>query len=168
MLATFDAQAQRGAVEKAPRRIEKRRAHRRVERVDAVADDERAAFGAVGLPARLVELLKRHRRPTLLGGEAREMASELADQIAARNPDRQAEALAGCGVVDDELDRERVAMGRGDVDGVADHRAIVAAGTRRRSQARWRPCRTALHSVVSHDRHSHRACRGCTGEPRCA
>src|SRR6185295_8185729 len=91
----------------------------------------------------LVELLQRHARAVLLGDEVREVARELADQIAAGNPDRKAEALPGCRIVDDELDRKRVAMRRGDVDGVADHRAIVAAGKRRRSQARWRPCRAA-------------------------
>src|ERR1700754_3113667 len=92
-LAALHPQAESGAVEEASLGIEKGGAHREVEGVDPIAQHQFAGAAAADDPGRLVELLERRRPSSLLGFERKEMARELAHQVAARNPDRQAEAL---------------------------------------------------------------------------
>ena len=136
----FDPQADAGAVEEPARRIEKRGAHRGVEGVHPVADDERHAGGGARQPARLVELLQRQRRAALLRREARQVTRELAHQVAAGYPGRKAQALLGSGPVDAQLDRESVPVRGADVDVIADH----CADCRRRHAAAIRGKMTTM------------------------
>jgi len=91
--AALDAQAQRSGVEEAAPRVEKGRAHRGVERVNEVADDQIGAARAAHEPGRLVELLEDNRFAALRRLECRQMPGEFTHQVAARNPRRQAQAL---------------------------------------------------------------------------
>ena len=129
-LAALDTQAHAGAVEEAPARVEKGSAHRGVERIHAVAHDQRTAPAAARQPGRLVDLLKRQRARVLRGADAREVARELAHQVAAGDPDRQAQALLWRGLCDGERDAEVMGVRFGGGDAVQDHGRGACCGER--------------------------------------
>ena len=128
-LLPHDAQAQAGAVEKAARRVQPGRAHRRVVGADLVAQRKRRAAAARGAPAVLVELRERHGRIALLRLQTLQVFGKLAHQIAARNPHRQCKLLRRqrCGHAECDREQVRVQVGGGNavVDGSAGG---VAAG----------------------------------------
>ena len=120
-VAAVDPQAQAGAVEEASARIEKCSSHRVVKRIDPVADRERCAPCAVDAPAGLVKLLDRQVASALARRQPREMASELANHVAAGNPHRQGHKLRGIGSSHGQRDAEMVAVGIGNIDAVGNH-----------------------------------------------
>jgi hypothetical protein len=131
-LAALDAQAQRGAVEEAAVRVDKGGAHRGVERIDQVADDQRRAPFAARQPGRLVELLQRQLARALLRAQLRQVARELAHQVAAGDPRRQAQALLGSRPRHGEGDAKQVGMRLRDFDSVGEHREAAFNCRRRR------------------------------------
>ena len=105
------AKAQAGVVEETPRRGQKGRAHRGVEGVDLVLQDQGRCTTAVDLPRRLVQLLHGARRAPLARLQAAEVAPKFAHHVAAGNPHRQAHHLSRIGLGYRERDAVGVVVG---------------------------------------------------------
>jgi hypothetical protein len=95
-LAALDAQAHAGAVEEAARR-RGNAARTESRRRRPVAHDELGVGRARDASVALSSCSTRHRPARLLGAQRRQVARELAHQVAARNPHRQAERCVGAG-----------------------------------------------------------------------
>ena len=95
MLAPRHRQEHGTAVEVGMRGVEVRRAHRQVPCVDLAGHRQRTDAGRAA-PTVLVDLGHRHRQAlTVACTDSQHLASELAHEVAARDPDRQPERLAG-------------------------------------------------------------------------
>ena len=117
-------QAQAGGVKEAASVVQKSGAHRGVQRVHGVLQFQRLAGHRSGLPAVFVELLERHRLPSLRGAQALQVLGKLAHQVAARNPHRQADALVVGRLVNAQRDGKQVGLR-------AEHRhGVVQPGRR--------------------------------------
>ena len=108
--AALGLQAQAGRVEEATVGIEPGRAHRVVVGVDLVADRQRLAGAAFHHPAVLVQLHHAAGLAVLAGAQLLQVTRKFADQVAARNPDRQHQFLLGSGLLYHHLDLEQVLM----------------------------------------------------------
>ena len=85
----------------------------------------------------LFELAQVDRASFLMRLEARQVARELAHEVAARDPYRQAHALFGGGALDAQRDAKAVRVGVGDLDPVGDARAQRATRRRRALKQMW-------------------------------
>ncbi len=130
--AAVDRQAQAGAVEEAAVVAEPGGAHRRVERVGVVRDDQRGAARSRDAPAILGQLHQRSFLRALARLEAAEMARELAHHVAARDPRGQAQGLLGRRIGDGQRDLELVGRRVGDLDSIVNHSARAARAARGR------------------------------------
>ncbi|KAG0895210.1 hypothetical protein G6F57_018134 [Rhizopus arrhizus] len=70
-----------------------RAAHRQVPRVDHVFDPQRTVARR-GLPGVVVDFVDIHAPRARMGRQRFDLAREIADEVAARNPGRQRQALA--------------------------------------------------------------------------
>ncbi len=150
VLASFDAQAQAGAVEEAAVRIEKGGAHRGIEGVDLVAQLQRLVTAAGDVPSRLVALRRHEFAVTLPGVQTRQVARELTDQVAAGNPHRQADPLQRRRVGHRQADAKAMRMKRRDeVDSVGNHEGGSGVGARIREALRTKksPPKRALRQA---------------------
>ncbi|MNV90300.1 hypothetical protein D3C71_1846740 [compost metagenome] len=94
------SQKHAGAVEKAVGFVQVRATHRQVPGVHHVLHPQRAVGGG-DLPGVVVDLVDNHAARARVGRYGFDLAREVADQVAARNPGRQRQALAvGRGGVD--------------------------------------------------------------------
>ncbi len=118
----LDGQEDAGAVEETVGLVEMRGAHRQIPGINLVMQAQRAAGPQRrGAPAVLVELLHAPRLAIDLGPQAHDVARELADHVAARDPRRQAENLASrIGIAHGAADLEQVGTGMGGTDAVFD------------------------------------------------
>ena len=113
-------------------------AHRGVVGVDAVADPDLRGSARLHPEAVLVE--PHHRQPgpgAVVGLDALQVARELADQVAARGPDREGEDRRRPGRVEDGFHLEEVGMGLCHGDAVA-HSPRMLTGISRPITARRR------------------------------
>ncbi len=90
----FGAEEDRAAVEEAVRGVQVRGAHGQVPGVDLIAERKRPVHRC-RLPALLVQLGQCHRLAAGIRADAHDIACEVADHVAAGNPRRQVEQLAG-------------------------------------------------------------------------
>ena len=96
LFLTNDAQEDAGAVEEGVRFVEVGAAYRKIPGMDFAGDGERRAeFERRGLPGVLAELDQRHVLAARFGADGDDVAGEIADQVAARNPCRQGKTLSG-------------------------------------------------------------------------
>ena len=95
VLLAEHAQEDAGAVEEAVCRVEVGATYREVPGVDGHGHRQRGAIlDRRGLPGVLVELVEAHGFAAGFGADGDHMAGEFTNQVAARNPRRQSEALA--------------------------------------------------------------------------
>ena len=100
-----------GAVEEGVRLVEVGAAHREIPGVDLVGQGKRLLpFQRFGLPGVLVDLVECNGLAAGFGRDTDDLPGEVANQIAAGNPRRQREALAG-GVGELDAARHFVEMG---------------------------------------------------------
>ena len=124
-VSAMHPQQQAGAVEKAASGVEKRRPHRGVEGVDAVAQRQRTAALAIHRPGGLVELCQRAGLAALAGLKPGDVAGEFAHHVAARNPDRQRHGLPHIRLGHRDRDAIVVAVQIGDIDAVVNHQRTI-------------------------------------------
>ena len=125
-----------GAIEEAMGRVEVGRTHRQVPGIDLIVQHQRARPGLNRrAPGVLVELLERARFAIGLRGQADDVARELPDHVAARNPRRQAEHLAlRIGLVHGAGHLEQMRARIGGADAVFDGRQIARLRARERGR----------------------------------
>jgi hypothetical protein len=121
VLPALDREEHGRAVEVGMRGVEVGGAHGEVPCVDLAGDRQRPLAGCA-LPAVLVHLRHGHRFPLPVArDDGHHMAGELAHQVAARDPDRQPQPLAGrVGVGHPQGDLEAVRFRRNGNDQVVD------------------------------------------------
>ncbi|KAG1257744.1 hypothetical protein G6F65_015801 [Rhizopus arrhizus] len=93
VVLAMHAQEHAGAVEEAVAFVQMRAAHRQVPRVDHVFDPQRTGARR-GLPGGVVDFVDIHAPRARMGRQRFDLAREIADEVAARNPGRQRQALA--------------------------------------------------------------------------
>ncbi|MCY1541916.1 hypothetical protein D9M68_776320 [compost metagenome] len=96
VILAMHAQKDAGAVEEAVGFVQVRAAHRQVPGVDHVFHSQRAVAGR-RLPSVVVRFVDGQAAGARIGRQRFDLAREVADQVAARNPGRQGQALAAGG-----------------------------------------------------------------------
>lgn len=113
-------QTQAGTVEKPPCCIEPRGTHGIIESVNLVMQYQRLGGITGDEPSAFIVLLHDQAVASLYSGQLQQVFRELAHQVAAWDPHRQANALLCCGLGDGERDREAVPMQVSDRNAVTD------------------------------------------------
>ncbi|MNQ77235.1 hypothetical protein D3C85_920950 [compost metagenome] len=93
VVLAMHAQENAGAIEEAVSFVQMRAAHRQVPGIDHVLHPQRTVTGR-GLPGVVVDFVDIHPPRAGMRGHRFDLARKIADQIAARNPGRQGQALA--------------------------------------------------------------------------
>ena len=118
-VAAFRQQEQARSVEIAAPPVEIRAAHGLVERVDGDRDGELVLRPAHD-PGAAVDLLDRQSSSAAHGADRHDLAREVAEKVAARDPRRQRQALLRGGTVDSTFDLEMMAVEVRQTDAIPD------------------------------------------------